>query len=88
MRAHGVSLAYRGCHGCEVCREAHRNRIRAQKERRRALRHLGPDGRWWAPPAGPGGPLEHGTASTYDNWCCRCPACTHANRKRRKRGEE
>lgn len=65
---HGAS-AYRGrkpCR-CDVCREASTIRVR-QERQHRANRRAGTN-------------LEHGKASTYTNWLCRCEPCVAAHSK-------
>jgi hypothetical protein len=54
--------------GATTPEERAANTARCRKQRRRrAARGLSPDD------------PRHGKASTYANWCCRCPLCTAAN---------
>lgn len=60
----GTGYEYHGCR-CDACTEAHRRRHRRRREQRAAVEVPGH--------------VEHGLASTYRNWACRCWKCTAAN---------
>jgi len=75
---HGKVASYTvgGCR-CDECREALRAYTARVRARRRAQRVI-VNGRPFAAVDSSGDPLTHGTPYTYQNWGCRCPACSNA----------
>ena len=51
--------------------------------RARLNRRILRNGRWYAPCDNKGNRLQHGTASTYQNWGCRCFPCRNAHNDRK-----
>lgn len=85
---HGrVSSYTNGCR-CNECREALRLYTAEIRARRRA-RRVTVNGHPFAAVDQNGNALQHGTASTYQNWGCRCFPCRlaqaadHANHRER-----
>jgi hypothetical protein len=70
---HGTHLSYgRGCR-CILCTAGQTAHITEYKKKRLASGEM---------------PKQHGTASTYKNWGCRCPACRVAGAIENKRARE
>ena len=65
---------------CDECRDAWRVYMKRIRDERKASLETGVSrparGRGRPPKDAP----QHGLASTYRNWKCRCPACTEAHR--------
>lgn len=65
---HGTETAYRAACRCDLCRAAN---ARGQQQRRATRRARLKSKKFRAD-------VEHGLASTYGNWGCRCRPCTDA----------
>lgn len=82
MNVHGLSRYRKGCR-CLTCRAAVSQRNSASYRQRMTLRVTGENGRPLATT------VEHGAASAYSQWGCRCEPCSLAwSRRLRERRAE
>lgn len=72
---HGTASTYRNGCRCEPCRIANTKRTRQERQARRERLRVDPS---LAP---------HGRYTTYENWGCRCDACS-ADHEERMRSPE